>query len=151
MSSATNPRKPRRYGPWLVLVVVVVFVQFDLWASTISSQHWGYFPVFVVMFLIFGAIGGFALGGIAYLLNRLLGVFGVTLHWLVAGLCAGLFWVGWTRLMSGSGFWGTWLMWADLTIGLVLPFTTLLLRPPGAEKPHRANDVSRQSSIDAAH
>ena len=52
------------------------------------------------MFFLLGAIGGFALGGIAYLLNRLLGLFGVALHWLVAGLCAGLFWVGWTHLQS---------------------------------------------------
>ncbi|KQR51419.1 hypothetical protein ASF88_19905 [Leifsonia sp. Leaf336] len=125
----------------MVVVVAVVFVQFDLWARTISSQHWGYFPVFVVMFFLLGAIGGLALGGTAYLFNRLLGLLGVALHWLVAGLCAGLFWVGWTRLQSWSVFWGTWLMWADLIVGLVLPFATLLLRPPGAET--RTNDVSR--------
>lgn len=143
IGNGSEPAKPRRYGPWLVVVVVVAFVQFDLWARAISLQRWGYFPVFVVMFFFFGAIGGFALGGIAYLLNRPLGHLGVALHWLVAGLCAGLFWVGWTRLQSWSAFWGTWLMWADLTLGLVLPFATLLFRPPGAEKPRRTNDVSR--------
>lgn len=142
MSDSTEPRKPRRNGPWLVLVVVVLFGQFDLWARTISSEHWGYFPVFVGMFLFFGAIGGFALGGIAYLLNRLLGRFGVTLHWLVAGACAGLFWFLWTRLQSWSVFWGTWLMWADLALGLALPFAILLLRPPGAEKSPRRRPVS---------
>lgn len=137
MSNTSGRGRPRRHRPWLVFVVVVVFVQFDLWARAISSQHWGYFPVFVAMFLFFGAIGGYMLGGIAYLLNRLLGLFRLRLHWLVAAVCSGLFWVEWTCLQSASDFWGTWLMWADLALGLALPFTTLLLWPPGTEKQPR--------------